>query len=49
VERRDEERGEVQWRTAGALPLYRGRGGGLRLMIKMEKWPMINGDETTQF
>jgi hypothetical protein len=45
--RRGARRGAVE--NGGALPLYRGRGGGRRQMIKMEKWPVINRSETTQF
>jgi hypothetical protein len=29
--------------NSGALSLYRGRGGGRRLVIKMEKWPALMG------
>jgi hypothetical protein len=37
--RRRAGRGVVE--NGGALPLYGGRGGGRRLVIKMEKQPMI--------
>jgi hypothetical protein len=42
--RRRAGRGAVEYDWA--LRLYRGRGGGRRPVIKMKKWPVINGDET---
>jgi hypothetical protein len=39
--RRREGRGVVE--NGGALPLYRGRAGVRRLVIKMEKWPALMG------
>jgi hypothetical protein len=37
-------RGAVE--NGGPLPLYRGRGGVRRPVIRLEKWPVINGGET---
>jgi hypothetical protein len=45
--RRGMERGAVE--NGRALPLYKGRRGGHRPLIKMKKRSLINGDETSQF
>jgi hypothetical protein len=37
-------RGVVE--NGGPLPLYRGQGGVRRPVIRLEKWPVINGGET---
>jgi hypothetical protein len=45
--RRRAGRGAVE--NGGALPLYRGQGGGWRLVIKTEKWSALMGTKWLPF